>query len=106
MSESPTIYDTLPEIELVYSLHRQEIHQRTLPRGHDTGSLVQNFIIDETCSLEVTATASVATCVVAGYVYDATVRDVTSYAPMTFRGKAGKVFMSMAMIGQNSSRIL
>lgn len=106
MSESPTIYDTLPEIELVYSLHRQEIHQRTLQRGHDTGSLVQNFIIDETCSLEVTATASVATCVVAGYVYDATVRDVTSYAPMTFRGKAGKVIMSMAMIGQNSSRIL
>ena len=53
-----------------------------------------------------TATASVATGVVAGYVYDATVRDVTSYAPMTFRGKAGKVFMSMAMIGQNSSRIL
>ena len=64
------------------------------------GSLVQNFIIDETCSLEVTATASVATGVVAGYVYDATVRDVTSYAPMTFKGKAGGVFMSMAMIGQ------
>ena len=64
------------------------------------GSLVQNFIIDASCSLEVTATASVATGVVAGYVYDATVRDVTSYAPMTFKGKAGGVFMSMALIGQ------
>lgn len=64
------------------------------------GSLVQNFIIDASCSFEVTATASVATGVVAGYVYDATVRDVTSYAPMTFKGKAGAVFMSMAMIGQ------
>lgn len=64
------------------------------------GSLVQNFIIDASCSLEVTATASVATGVVAGYVFDATVRDVTSYAPMTFKGKAGGVFMSMAMIGQ------
>ena len=64
------------------------------------GSLVQNFIIDASCSFEVTATASVATGVVAGYVYDATVRDVTSYASMTFKGKAGAVFMSMAMIGQ------
>ena len=48
------------------------------------GSLVQNFIIDASCSLEVTATASVATGTVAGYVYDATVRDVTNHAPMTF----------------------
>ena len=32
------------------------------------GSLVQNFIIDASCSFEVTATASVATGVVAGYV--------------------------------------
>ena len=64
------------------------------------GSLVQNFIIDASCSFEVTATASVATGVVAGYVYDATVRDVTSYAPMTFKGKAGSVFMSMALIGE------
>ena len=64
------------------------------------GALVQNFIIDASCSFEVTATASIATGVVAGYVYDATVRDVTSYAPMTFKGKAGAVFMSMAMVGQ------
>ena len=65
------------------------------------GAVVQNFIIDSSCSLEVTATASVASGVVAGYVYDATVRDVTSYAPMTFKGKAGdKKFMSMALVGQ------
>ena len=70
------------------------------------GSLVQNFIIDASCSFEVTATASVATGVVAGYVYDATVRDVTSYAPMTFKGKAGSVFMSMAMIGQVYSELI
>ena len=70
------------------------------------GSLVQNFIIDASCSFEVTATASVATGVVAGYVYDATVRDVTSYAPMTFKGKAGAVFMSMAMIGQTYSELI
>lgn len=64
------------------------------------GALVQNFIIDASCSLEVTATASLATGIVAGYVYDATVRDVTNHASMTFKGKAGAVFMSMAMIGQ------
>ena len=64
------------------------------------GSLVQNFVIDSSCSFEVTATASVATGVVAGYVFDATVRDITSHAPMTFKGKAGSVFMSMALIGQ------
>lgn len=64
------------------------------------GSLVQNFVIDSSCSFEVTATASIATGVVAGYVFDATVRDITSHAPMTFKGKAGSVFMSMALIGQ------
>ena len=68
------------------------------------GSLVQNFIIDASCSFEVTSTASVATGVVAGYVFDASVRDVTNYAPMTFKGKAGAVFMSMAMIGQIYSK--
>lgn len=65
------------------------------------GATVQNLIIDASCSLEVTATASVASGVLAGYVYDATVRDVTSYASMTFKGKAGdKKFMSMALVGQ------
>ena len=57
-------------------------------------------MIDSSCSLEVTATASIATGIVAGYVHDATIRDVTNHAPMTFKGKAGSVFMSMAMIGQ------
>ena len=65
------------------------------------GALVQNFIIDSSCSLEVTSSAVTANGVVAGYVYDATVRDVTSYAPMTFKGQAGdKKFMSMALVGQ------
>lgn len=65
------------------------------------GALVQNFIIDSSCSLEVTSSAVTANGVLAGYVYDATVRDVTSYAPMTFKGQAGdKKFMSMALVGQ------
>ena len=65
------------------------------------GALVQNFIIDSSCSLEVTSSAVTANGVLAGYVYDATVRDVTSYASMTFKGTAGdKKFMSMALVGQ------
>ena len=65
------------------------------------GALVQNFIIDSSCSLEVTSSAVTANGVLAGYVYDATVRDVTSYAPMMFKGQAGdKKFMSMALVGQ------
>ena len=64
------------------------------------GSTVQNLNFDASCSLEVTASASVASGVVAGYVWDATVRDVTSYASMTFRGHAGNNFMGMALIGQ------
>ena len=65
------------------------------------GALVQNFIIDSSCSLEVTSSSVTANGVVAGYVYDATVRDVTSYASMTFKGTAGdKKFMSMALVGQ------
>ena len=65
------------------------------------GAVVQNFIIDSSCSLEVTSSAVTASGVVAGYVYDATVRDVTSYASMTFKGTAGdKKFMSMALVGQ------
>ena len=65
------------------------------------GAVVQNLIIDSSCSLEVTSSAVTASGVVAGYVYDATVRDVTSYARMTFKGAAGdKKFMSMALVGQ------
>ncbi len=66
------------------------------------GAVVENLVFDSSCSLEITSTASVASGVVAGYVCDATVRKVTSHAPMTFKGKAGDdKFMSMAMIGQS-----
>ena len=62
------------------------------------GAIVQNFVIDETCSLEVTASVSLSAGVVAGVLYDATVRDVTSRAPMTYKGGATG-YLHMAMIG-------
>ncbi|MBQ1938097.1 MAG: DUF4886 domain-containing protein [Bacteroidales bacterium] len=64
------------------------------------GAVVENLVFDASSSLNVTATASVASGVVAGYAQGATIRNVKNYAPMTFNGKAGEVFMSMAMIGQ------
>ncbi len=62
------------------------------------GAVVQNFVIDESCSLTVTSSVSLSAGVVAGVLYDATVRDVTSYAPMTYKGGAAGYF-HMAMIG-------
>ena len=62
------------------------------------GAVVQNFVIDESCSLTVTSSVSLSAGVVAGVLYDATVRDVTSYAPMTYKGGATGYF-HMAMIG-------
>ena len=62
------------------------------------GAIVQNFVIDETCSLEVTASVSLSAGVVAGVLYDATVRDVTSRATMTYKGGATG-YLHMAMIG-------
>ena len=62
------------------------------------GAIVQNFVIEDNCSLTVTSSASLSAGVVAGVLYDATVRDVTSYAPMTYKGGATGYF-HMAMVG-------
>ena len=54
------------------------------------GAVVENFTFESTCSLLVEA-PGIETLhgVIAGLVYDGTVRDVHSYAPMTFRSKTG-----------------
>ena len=62
------------------------------------GAVVQNFVIEESCSLTVTTGVSLSAGVVAGVLYDAKVRDVTSYAPMTYKGSATN-FVHMALIG-------
>ncbi len=64
------------------------------------GAVVENFTFDTECSLTVTATNRCAAGMVAGVVYDATVRDITSASPMRFRGAAGaNVPMYMALVG-------
>ena len=64
------------------------------------GGIVQNFIIDNSCSLTITSemNVSLSAGMIAGVVYDGTVRDVTSYAPMVYQGKASGLF-HMALIG-------
>ena len=62
------------------------------------GAVVQNFVIDESCSLTVKSSASHSAGMIAGVVYDASVRDITSYAPMTYQGEATN-FLHMALIG-------
>ncbi|MBP5483081.1 MAG: DUF4886 domain-containing protein [Bacteroidales bacterium] len=64
------------------------------------GGIVQNFIIDDNCSLTINpeVTVSLSTGIIAGVVYDGTVRDVTSYARMIYKGKATGLF-HMALIG-------
>ena len=62
------------------------------------GAIVQNFVVDQSCSLTVNSSVSHSAGVVAGVVYDAAVRDVTSYAPMTYQGHATG-YLHMALIG-------
>gem|GEM_PF-906923 len=62
------------------------------------GAIVQNFVIDESCSLTVTSSVSHSAGLIAGVLYDATVRDVTSYAPMTYQGGCTG-YLHMALIG-------
>ena len=62
------------------------------------GAIVQNFVIENNCSLTVNTSAAVSAGMIAGVLYDADVRDVTSYAPMTYEGSATGL-VHMALIG-------
>ncbi|MBQ2452056.1 MAG: DUF4886 domain-containing protein, partial [Bacteroidales bacterium] len=64
-----------------------------------TGAIVENFILENSCSLTVTSSVSLSCGVVAGLVYDATVRDITSYAPITFKGRSVGTPMHTAIVG-------
>ena len=63
-------------------------------------AVVENIIFDSSCSLEVMATAPTDCGLVAGLVYDGTVRNITNNAPMSFNGTG--VFdkrMTMSVVG-------
>ena len=62
------------------------------------GAVVQNFVIEDNCSLTVSGNVSLSAGLIAGIVDGAEVRDVTSYAPMTYNGGASGL-VHMALIG-------
>ncbi len=62
------------------------------------GAVVQNFVIEDNCSLTVSGNVSLSAGMIAGVVDGAEVRDVTSYAPMTYSGGATGL-VHMALIG-------
>lgn len=66
------------------------------------GAVVENFIVESSSSLLVEAPGkSSSHGVIAGLLYDGTVRDVHSYAPMTFKSRTGATNAAqfMALIG-------
>lgn len=66
--------------------------------GLGAGAVVENIVFDETCSLEVKATAQTDCGIVAGMVWDARVRNITNNASMTFSGKCS-ARVTMAAVG-------
>ena len=66
--------------------------------GLGAGAVVENLVIDESCSLELKATNQTDCGVVAGMMWDAKVRNITSNAAMKFDGKYSKR-ITMAVVG-------
>ncbi|MGN1046879.1 MAG: hypothetical protein ACI4QG_07255, partial [Candidatus Cryptobacteroides sp.] len=64
------------------------------------GAVVENLVFDSTCSLSVKATAQTDCGILAGLMNDATVRNITNNAPLSFDGAApDNNRMTMAVIG-------
>ena len=66
--------------------------------GLGAGAVVENLVIDESCSLELNATNQTDCGVVAGMMWDAKVRNISSNAAMKFDGKYAKR-ITMAVVG-------
>ena len=68
--------------------------------GLGAGAVVENIVIDESCSLEIKATAPTDCGVIAGMMWDAKIRNITSNAAMKFDGNGGdNKRMTMAVVG-------
>lgn len=67
--------------------------------GLGAGAVVENVVFDESCSLELKATAQTDCGIVAGMAWDARVRNITNNASMTFSGTCKSKRVTMAVIG-------
>ncbi|MFR4237098.1 MAG: hypothetical protein ACLT1W_13315 [Alistipes onderdonkii] len=63
------------------------------------GAVVENLIFDASCSLEDKATAGTDCGVVAGLVYEATVRNVVNKASILRWGGSRQIRMTIGMVG-------
>lgn len=64
------------------------------------GAIVENFVIDASCSFTFTPSVRSDAGIVAGLVNEATVRNITNYAPMTLENNAAdEIRETMAMLG-------
>ena len=68
--------------------------------GLGAGAVIENLVIEESCSLEIKATAPTDCGVIAGMMWDAKVRNITNNAAMKFDGNGGdNKRMTMAVVG-------
>lgn len=68
--------------------------------GLGAGAVIENLVIDESCSLEIKATAPTDCGVIAGMMWDAKVRNITNNAALKFDGNGGdNKRMTMAVVG-------
>ena len=67
--------------------------------GLGAGAVVENLVIDQTCSLELKSTAQTDCGVLAGMVWDARVLNITNNASMTFSGTCSSKRVTMAVVG-------
>ena len=67
--------------------------------GLGAGAVVENVVFDESCSLELKATAQTDCGIVAGMAWDARVRNITNNASMTFSGTCKSKRVTMAVVG-------
>jgi len=67
--------------------------------GLGAGAVVENLVIDQTCSLELKSTVQTDCGVLAGMVWDARVRNITNNASMTFSGTCSSKRVTMAVVG-------
>lgn len=64
-----------------------------------SGAVVENLVMDATSSLTVNASTNVLTGVVAGLVYDASIKNVVNNAPMQYNSGAAEKRCAMGVVG-------
>ena len=65
------------------------------------GAVVENVVFDQTCSIELKSTVATDCGMLAGLVWDATVRNITNKGEMKFTGTSNNKKVTLAMVGMS-----